>query len=110
MREQSRFNFKSIFRMKASDRSSGRLLGYVGDISLRGLRLLSDEIFDVGTVLELRLRMRNGDGSVTLLDVDGTCLWSREAVRSEYIESGFYIDQPSEEFTRLVETIGGRCA
>lgn len=103
MRGQSRIVFKSIFRMKVSDRASGRLVGYVGDISASGMRLLSDEVIETGEVMHWRLRMRNSDGSTTLIDVDGRALWSRRNTQSGYIESGVHIEQPSKEFTRLIE-------
>lgn len=103
MREQSRIVFKSIFRMKVNDRVSGRLVGYVGDISASGMRLLSDELIETGEVMHWRLRMRNSDGSTTLIDVDGKILWSRMNAQSGYVESGIHIEQPSKEFTRLIK-------
>lgn len=108
MRGQSRIVFKSIFRIKVSDRVSGRLVGYVGDISASGLRLLSDEIIEAREVMHWRLRMRNSDGSTTLIDVDGKVLWSRMNTQSGYVESGIHIEEPSKEFTRLIEGFSAR--
>ena len=108
MREQSRVVFRSVFRMKVSERASGRLVGYVGDISEGGLKILTDDTLDAGTLMRLRLRMRNGDGSIVSVDVDADCLWCRANAKSGYFESGLRIDQPSEAFTSLVETLRKR--
>lgn len=108
MRGESRIVFKSIFRMKVSDRANGRLVGYVGDISAKGMKLLSDEAIEPGEVMHWRLRMRNSDGSTTLIDVDGEVLWSRMNAQTGYAESGVHIEQPSKEFTQLIKRFSAR--
>lgn len=108
MREQSRIVFRSIFRMKVSERASGRLVGYVGDISERGVRILTDEALEQGTLMRLRLRMRNGEGAIVTVDIDAECLWCRANPKSGYFESGAQIGQPSEEFTRFIEGLRKR--
>lgn len=108
MRAESRIVFRSIFRIKVSDRETGRLIGYVGDISERGLRLLSDEPLETGLPMNWRLRMRAGDGSIMMIDMVGKGLWCKASARSGYFESGVCIDQPGEEFTRLVSSLRAR--
>lgn len=108
MREQSRIVFRSIFRMKVSERASGRLVGYVGDISERGIKILTDEALEQGTLMRLRLRTRDGEGAIISVDVDAECLWCRANAKSGYYESGVHIDQPSEAFTKLVEGLRKR--
>ncbi|WP_150301537.1 PilZ domain-containing protein [Pseudomonas profundi] len=108
MREQSRIVFRSVFRMKVSERASGRLVGYVGDISERGIKILTDEALERGTLMRLRLRMRNGEGAIVSVDVDAECLWCRANTKSGYYESGVHIGQPGEAFTQLVEGLRKR--
>lgn len=108
MREQSRIVFKSIFLIKVRERASGSLIGYVGDLSEKGMKVLSDEAVAEGSVVQWQLRMRNGDGSMLTVDIDGECLWAGANVKSGYIEVGIHIDQPSDEFTRLVASIRSR--
>jgi len=102
MREHSRITFRSIFRIKASNRSDDQLIGYVGDLSERGLKLVSDTPFDVGTRLELRLKMRDREGQMQHIDIDATCMWVGENTKSGYFEVGLILDSPSPAFSSLV--------
>ncbi|PAU84427.1 PilZ domain-containing protein [Pseudomonas sp. WN033] len=103
MREQSRMVFRSIFRIKVADRDTGRLIGYVGDISEGGFKLLSDEPMELDVPVALQIRLRDGEGKMQMLDVEVICLWCQENIRTGYHESGCSLHQPSEEFARLVE-------
>ncbi|SDT23008.1 PilZ domain-containing protein [Halopseudomonas xinjiangensis] len=107
MRGQSRIVFRAVFRIKVSDRATGELVGYVGDISERGLRVLSDTPAVAGTTIQWRLRMRRDDGFQSV-DIDGHCLWSRQNARSGQRESGIRVDQPNEAFVQLVESLRAR--
>jgi len=102
MRQHSRITFRSIFRIKVSSRPEDRLIGYVRDVSDNGLRLLSDTLLQVDSTMALRLRMRDKEGEMRQVDIDVLCLWARENVQSGHFEAGFVLQQPSAEFTHLV--------
>lgn len=102
MRQHSRITFRSIFRIKVSKRPEDRLIGYVGDVSDNGLRLLSDTLIEVDSTLALRLRMRDKEGEMRQVDIEALCLWSRENTRTGHFEAGFVLPEPSEAFTALV--------
>lgn len=108
MREESRITFKSIFRIKVRERASARLIGYVGDLSERGMKVITDEAVEVGTEVHWQLRMRKGDGSMLSVDVDGHCLWQALNAKNGHIEAGIRIGQPSAEYTQLVESLRSR--
>lgn len=107
MRGQSRIIFRAVFRIKVSDRATGELVGYVGDISEKGLRVLSDTPTVAGTVVQWRLRMRRDEGFQSV-DIDGQCLWSRQNAKSGQRESGIQVDLPNEAFAQLVESLRAR--
>ncbi|SEM63454.1 PilZ domain-containing protein [Pseudomonas sp. ok272] len=102
MRQHTRITFRSIFRIKVSDCQTDQLIGYVGDVSESGLRLLSDAPQDVDSCMNLRLRMRDRDGELRKVDILALCLWSQENARTGYFESGFRLAQDSEAFAHLV--------
>lgn len=103
MRNQSRLPFRSIFRVKVSNPASGALIGYVGDVSETGLKILSDTAFDVGTNTSFRLRMRLSEAETLQFDLNVTCMWTGTNVKTGYFEAGFILQQPSAEFTLMVE-------
>jgi hypothetical protein len=103
MRYQSRLQFRSIFRVKVIDPKSGALIGYVGDVSETGLKLLSDAAIEVGTLMPLRLRMRVKEDETLQFDLMVTCRWSGVNAKTGYFEAGFILEQPSAEFTLMVE-------
>lgn len=103
MRHQSRLQFRSIFRVKVSNPKTNALIGYVGDVSEHGLKLLSDTPFAQGARLPVRLRMRVKEDEVLQFVLDVTCKWTGSNPKTGYFEAGFILEQRSAEFTLLVE-------
>lgn len=102
MRYQSRLQFRSIFRVKVIDPKTGALIGYVGDVSETGLKLLSDTALEVGAHIPLRLRMRVKEDETLQFDLNVTCRWSGVNAKTGYFEAGCILEEPSAEFTLMV--------
>lgn len=107
MRQQNRITIRSLFRIKVNTRHNDQLIGYVGDISEHGVRLVCDAPMEVGSVLELRLRMRGKDGAMRYAEIDGKCLWARENTQTGYFEAGLILEKPSMDFSELVREMRG---
>lgn len=105
MRNQSRLQFRSIFRVKVSNPRTNALIGYVGDVSENGLKVLSDRAFEQDEQVSLRLRMRVKEDEVLQFDLDVTCKWSGANAKTGYFEAGFILEEPSAEFTLMVEKL-----
>jgi len=105
MRYQSRIPFRSIFRVKVCNPKNDQLIGYVGDVSEGGLKLLSDAAVNPDTLLNLRLKMRVRENEILQLDIVVKCKWSRFNAKTGYVESGCILEQPSTEFAALVENM-----
>ena len=89
MRQSSRITFRSTFRIKISDRERDTLIGYAGDVSECGMKLLSDALVEPGSMLKLRVRMRDREGNLRQVDVDMVCQWSQENTnRNEPVATG----------------------
>lgn len=108
MREHERVVFRSLFRIKVRLRGKSGLLGYAGDISSRGMRLVSDESVEPGTRLELELSMRDGEGQVHQASAVLICRWSRENPRTGHQESGMQLESLSPSFSALVQRVGAQ--
>lgn len=102
MREHSRITFRSLFRIRVSNRPDDQLIGYLGDLSEGGVKLVSDTPVEVGRSLQLRLKMRDREGQMQHVDIDATCTWTGENSKSGYFEAGLTLDSPSSAFSALV--------
>lgn len=105
MRQYNRIMFRSLFRVKVSDRQTGKLIGYAGDVSEDGLRLICDQLVEVGSRMELRLRMRGRDGVMAQVELNATCLWGRENPQSGHHELGLQLLQPGNDYVAFVERL-----
>lgn len=102
MRQHTRVTFRSMFRIKVYDTTKSLLIGYVGDVSESGLRLLSDTAMEIGTTRTLRLKMRVREDEVLQIDIHVVCMWSRANDKTGHFESGFTLVKESAEFAKLV--------
>lgn len=103
MRQSSRITFRSTFRIKISDRESDTLIGYAGDLSECGMKLLGDTLVEPGSELKLRIRMRDREGEMRQVDVDMVCQWSQENIRTGFFEAGLSLLGESSKYVELVE-------
>jgi hypothetical protein len=91
--------------LKVFNRFTDRPMGYLGNISLDGMLLISQLPLLVGAKFELRLKVPGKDGQLHFIDFDANCQWSREDVTPGYYDSGFAISAPPPEFTELVDSL-----
>lgn len=108
MRQSSRITFRSTFRIKISDRERDELIGYAGDVSECGIKLLTDSPVEPGAALQLRVRMRDREGEMRQVDVDMTCQWSQENTRTGFFEAGLALTGESPEYVVLIERMRSR--
>ena len=108
MRQSSRITFRSIFRIKVSDRERDTLIGYAGDVSEGGMKLLGDALIEPGRELKLCIRMRDRDGELRQIDVDMLCQWSQENSRTGFFEAGLALQGSSDAYQQLVEGMRNR--
>jgi len=102
MRQYSRFSFRHISRIQVSNRLNGEPMGYVADLSLGGLRLVSSQPLAVGGCYEMVLHVLEQGKRVRQIEVVVIGQWSRKDSRRDSFEMGFVLDRPCAEFTALV--------
>lgn len=103
MRNQNRQQFRSMFHAKVSNPRNGALIGYVGDVSEFGLKVLSDTPFVQDEQLRMYMQLR--EEKTAQFDLDATCKWAENNAETGYFEAGFSLAQPSVEFTSMVEKL-----
>ncbi|MDF3933865.1 PilZ domain-containing protein [Pseudomonas citronellolis] len=102
MRQHNRIVFRSMFRIRVLDAASGKLLGYVADLSESGLKIRCDLLLEAESVLELRLRMRDREDRMREAEVRVRCVWSGENAQTGQYEAGLALDQPSVSYNELM--------
>ncbi len=110
MRQHSRLRFRSLFRIKVWWRDPAELLGYAGDLSEGGLKLICEERQAVDSTLPLTLRLRDRDGEIRHVDLDAVCVWARENTETGYFEHGLQLGWPNTAYAELVRHMRGESA
>lgn len=106
MRHQSRQQFRSMFQVKVSNSRNGSLIGYVGDVSESGFKIVSESPFVRDEHLHVLMQVREGE--IAQYDLDATCKWSANNVDTGYFEGGFRLHQPPAKFVSMVERLRDR--
>ena len=79
------------------DRVSGRVLGYLSDLSQRGTMIISDNPMVVGSKLELRFDLPDPPlFSADHLDIASVVAWSSRDIDPSFFNVGFEFTEVSE--------------
>ena len=105
MRSESRYPIRPATGLKAYDAQTQCLIGYVGDISRQGLRLIVDGPMEPGTLTHLRLQMRINEDELLKFELLVNVQWSRPIAKSPDYETGCRILSPSAELNALVQRL-----
>lgn len=92
----------------------GSLIGYLGDISEKGVRVLRKGSFETGGKHRLRLKYVFLGGTSLDLEFDVEAIWDRAGEDLPYREIGFGFIEPATEMLgevrKIVEDIKSRLA
>ena len=95
-----------MYHVKVIHPRNGSLIGYVGDVSESGLKILSDLPFVKDEHLPMHIQVCEGDAMQ--FDLAATCKWSGNNEENGYFEGGFCLTQPPANFAALVEALRNR--
>ncbi|UTW06886.1 PilZ domain-containing protein [Pseudomonas benzenivorans] len=90
--------------LKVFNRITDKPMGYIGNVSLDGLMLISQLPMLVGGRFDLRLKIPGVEGP-RFIDFSATCQWSREDVSPGYFDSGFALVAPPAEYVEMVDAL-----
>lgn len=91
--------------LKVFNRITDRPMGYIGNVSLEGLLLISELPMLVGGCFDMRIKIPGCDGHQQYIDFSATCKWSREDVTPGGYDSGFCLVSAPAEYTEMVEAL-----
>ena len=102
-RHEQRINLMDFQQIE--DASTGKTLGYLGDISRDGLRMLRKQKLPVGETYQLRLRYILKGGETQPLELQAQTRWERDSDSLPYCEIGFALLSPSNETLERIDII-----
>ncbi|MBA1276293.1 MULTISPECIES: PilZ domain-containing protein [Pseudomonadaceae] len=102
MRQHSRLTFRHLSRIQVTNRLSGDPMGYIGDLSIGGLRLVARQPLVIGGCYEMCLHVPDHGERLREVDVVVICQWVRKDSRRDSFEMGFALDRPCPAFVEMV--------
>ena len=85
------------YYLKVFNRITDKPMGYIGNVSLDGLLLISQLPLLIGARFDMRLKIP-GQSEPHFIDFSATCQWCREDVTPGYYDSGFALVAPPADF------------
>jgi len=99
-----------IFYLKVYDTAANRPLGFLGDITLEGMMVMSEEPLEVDRVYELAVRNQSPQNTEGDVRCRARALWCQTDLNPDYYATGFqFEDVPAEAeqaIRRLIREIG----
>lgn len=92
------------YYLKVFNRITDKPMGYIGNVSLDGLLLISQLPLLVGARFDMRLKIP-GRESPRYIDFSATCQWCREDVTPGSYDSGFSLVAPPDDYAEMVDTL-----
>lgn len=93
------------YYLKVFNRITDKPMGYIGNLSLDGLMLISQLPMLVNARFDMRLKVPSHEGQIRCIDFYATCQWSREDVTPGNFDSGFALVAPPAEYVEMVDAL-----
>lgn len=94
-----------LYYLKVFNQFTDKPMGYIGNVSLDGLMLISQLPMMVGASFDLRLKIPGADGDEHYVDFSGICQWCREDVTPGSYDSGFSLVEPPQPYVEMVSAL-----
>ena len=109
MRIQRRIERHQLpYYLKVFNRITDKPMGYIGNVSVDGLLLISQLPMLVNARFDMRLKIpgqAGQAGQVHCIDFFATCQWCREDVTPGSYDSGFVLLAPPSEFVEMIDAL-----
>ncbi|MEX6503605.1 PilZ domain-containing protein [Pseudomonas zhanjiangensis] len=92
------------YYLKVFNRITDKPMGYIGNVSVNGLMLISQLPMLVGARFEMCLKIP-GQCCLHVIEFSGTCQWSREDVTPGSFDSGFALVAPPADYVEMVDAL-----
>ncbi|HEY1026579.1 MAG TPA: PilZ domain-containing protein [Pseudomonas sp.] len=105
MRSQRRIERHQLpYYLKVFNRITDKPMGFIGNVSLDGLMLISQLPMLVGARFDMRLKIPGQQG-MHFIDFSGNCQWCREDVTPGSYDSGFALVAPPADYVEMIDAL-----
>lgn len=94
-----------IYYLRVYSGKSKKTLGYMADIHSKGIMLISDNRIEEKKKFNLRMELPQQIGKITHIEFAAKSLWCKQALNSDFFETGFTIDKIDEESISTIDSV-----
>jgi hypothetical protein len=95
-----------IYYLEAVDRETDKLVGFLVDLTTKGIMLMSKTPIEAEKVFHLRILLRTDLSEKKYLNFDAKSKWCKKSVNTEIYDTGFeLINTDISEFKEIEEII-----
>lgn len=92
------------YYLKVYNRITDKPMGYIGNVSLDGLLLISQLPLLIDARFDMRLKIPGAD-TQHFIDFSANCQWCHEDVTPGSYDSGFALVAPPADYVEMVEAL-----
>ncbi len=85
-----------MFYSRIFDRKTGKLLGYLGNITTEGIMIISDEPIQVNFLYKLRMDLPEYIYQKSVLNFLGNSVWCKNDIDPNFFNTGFRLTKISK--------------
>ncbi|CDM39812.1 PilZ domain-containing protein [Ectopseudomonas oleovorans] len=105
MRSQRRIERHQLpYYLKVFNRITDKPMGFIGNVSLDGLMLISQLPMLVGARFDMRLKIP-GQPGMHFIDFSANCQWCREDLTPGVYDSGFALVAPPADYVEMIDAL-----
>lgn len=94
-----------IYYLRVFDRTTGRQIGHVVDLTADGLMLMSERPIRVGRTIPMRMALPGDGRSEETLEFEATSLWASQDVNPDFYDTGFKVEGLTRKQLARIETL-----
>jgi len=104
MDERRKFKRRYLmYYSRVFDRRTGRVIGYIVDLTPDGAMIISEDPIDQNISFRLRMDMPEDISDKEFIDFEAMSVWCRKDVDPHFWDNGFHLTDILEEDIHLIE-------
>ena len=95
-----------IYYLEAVDRGTDKLVGFLVDITTKGIMLMSKTPIETGKIFQLRILLKTDLSEKKYLNFDAKSKWCEKSINTDIYDTGFeLINKDISDFREIEEVI-----